>query len=272
LNQAEATSDVGSEDDGDSDDDDDDNDDNETYDDDENDIIDSHFNHPVYSTAHHLDSSLRTMTHPWHANLQPVNTNRLFPIVQTTAKKFNLMRWTDPLGSTETQATERIPCPLLIASRADINLLQPEINGSVEPVITLDEPLFQVFDYGTSNTRPTFTHPVANRMSLHAIISELGVLIVGSPNGKVAVYSLFRTDDWLARPRGTYFMRLDWHLPFASQEQEGDRPERKLLGLTVGPMQGQLGPARSETRRRWRLMLYYADHSLLSYELSLPEG
>lgn len=176
----------------------------------------------------------------------------------------------DP-SSKELRVDGQNPCPLLIASKMDINLLQPDLNDSIEPVVTLDESLVQSFDYGNSGQRPSFTQPVCNRMSLHVVIPELGVLAVGSPSGRVAVYSLFRTDDSAIRPKGTYFMRLDWYLPFASQEDGGQRPECKLLGLATGPMQGQLGPARPEVGRRWRLMLYYADHTILSYEISLPE-
>lgn len=139
------------------------------------------------------------------------------------------------------------------------------------PVITLEEPLHQAIDIGDAASKPSFAQSVADRMSLHVVIQELSVLAVGSPSGRVALYSLFRTDDWLARPEGTFFMRLDWLLPFASQEERSLRPERKLVGLTAGPMQGQLGPLRPEIRRRWRLMLYYADHSILCYEVSLPD-
>jgi len=163
--------------------------------------------------------------------------------------------------------------PLLITSKNDLILTQPENKDdeSISPLIAFEEPLKQSFYLGRDPNRPTFASPDSNRMSFHVVIAELGVAVVGSPSGRCGVFSLLRTDEWPDRPDGTYFMRFDWTLPFASEEEDGLRPERKLVGLTAGPVQGQLGAPRLEARRRWRLMLYYADHSILSYELGVSD-
>lgn len=170
--------------------------------------------------------------------------------------------------------------PLLIASKNDIILLQPEqgTDARVTPVIAIEQPMKQVYLPGEGQNwedptaiHPSFTKSNVDRISFHTVINELGILLVGSPAGRVAVFSLLRTDDWLVRPEGAYFMRLDWLLPLSSQEDRSMRPETRLLGMTAGPVQGQLGATRPEVRRRWRLMLYYADHSILSYELGLSD-
>jgi len=41
-----------------------------------------------------------------------------------------------------------------------------------------------------------------------------------------------------------------------------------MVGLAAGPVQGYLGPKRGlEGPRKWRIMLLYRDHSVLSYEI-----
>ena len=71
-------------------------------------------------------------------------------------------------------------------------------------------------------------------------------------------------------------------LPTLSQEQQGVRPEVPLLGMAVSPVQGQemkaYSPSNSaaevdkrrkpEAQGRYRLLMMYYDHTLLSYEIS----
>ena len=69
-------------------------------------------------------------------------------------------------------------------------------------------------------------------------------------------------------------------LPTLSQEKQGMRPEVPLLGMAVSPVQGQGMKAYSpsmteaEDRRtprgegRYRLLMMYYDHTILSYEIS----
>ncbi len=78
--------------------------------------------------------------------------------------------------------------------------------------------------------------------------------------------------------------RVDWLLPLKSQEDKGQRPESPLLGMAVGPIQGrEMTPADEEvgsggggagekwraveSSRRYRLMMVYYDHTVLSYEI-----
>jgi len=188
-------------------------------------------------------------------------------------KRFSNIVYENEETPRDRQIPANIMSPLVVMSKYDLLLLQPAVSGvGVAPVIALEDPLKQAFDLDHVGHRlPSFVKADGDRLSLHAVIDELGIMLVGSPSGRVAVFSLLRTDDWLKRPEGTYFVRLDWILPFANEEVKGMRPERKLVGLAAGPMQGQLGKVRLEIRRTWRLMMYYADHSVLSYELSLPE-
>jgi hypothetical protein len=65
-----------------------------------------------------------------------------------------------------------------------------------------------------------------------------------------------------------YAFRIDWLLPTAEQEEKGERPEMMLIGIAASPVQGMLGQWEEGKPRKWRLLLTYADHSVLSYEIS----
>lgn len=220
----------------------------------------------------HVPSSLQAMTHPWHANVQP-SSRSIMNQPQGNGKKYHSLQHRAPFPNFDREPEKshqvRLLSPLLFTSKNDVILQQPEQGEKpdVTPVICLEEPLKQGYDLGDATQRPPFTSSDCNRMSFHHIIPELGVLLIGSPSGRVAINALLRTDDWTGREEGTFFMRLDWILPFKSQEEDGLRPERKMVGMAVGPVQGQLGKSLLGSQRKWRLMMYYADHSVLSYEL-----
>ena len=116
-----------------------------------------------------------------------------------------------------------------------------------------------------------------NRMNMLLQIPELGIVIVASQKGRVVLLTLTQL-------RGTQdrAFRADWILPFKSQEEQGLRPNAPLLGIATGPIQGReifmegsdggspydarKGSWRGiEASRRYRLLLTYFDHTVLSY-------
>ena len=122
-----------------------------------------------------------------------------------------------------------------------------------------------------------------DRMNMIHQIPELGVVIVGSAVGRVALLTmtkLNRADSTLSG------FHIDWILPFKSQEDKGVRPEAPLMGIAVSPVQGQadsgeitdddgssLYAGRQTPRpgtRKYRIMLVYAEHTVLSYEIKRP--
>lgn len=102
------------------------------------------------------------------------------------------------------------------------------------------------------------------RLILHNLIVELGLVIVGSQVGRVALVSLTRPEDSFSQHGPVTMFRVDGILPTKKHEDEKMRPPVPLLGIAVSPLQGQ----QMRERRRWRLILHYYDHSILSYELS----
>ena len=118
-----------------------------------------------------------------------------------------------------------------------------------------------------------------DRLSMTHQIPDLGIVIVGSAMGRVAIFTLTRrvkhAGTSKAKVTESCAMRLDWVLPFASQEARGERPSTLLIGVAVSPIQGRefspegrsCGTASREQGGRWRLILTYKDNSVLSYEL-----
>lgn len=118
----------------------------------------------------------------------------------------------------------------------------------------------------------------SDRHCFSAEIPELGVFIVASPHGRAGIFSL----TW-RKQRGqehlTYGLALEQILPFSrhNQKEVWDVPHARLIGVAVGPVQGMFDKAGEQGEdtdrhapqcRRWRLLMYYTDHTLLSYEVS----
>lgn len=124
------------------------------------------------------------------------------------------------------------------------------------------------------------------RLNMVLQIPELGIVAVGNQAGRVGVLTMTRWQTYMESG-----FKIEFILPFHSQEKQGCRPDKALMGIAVGPIQGHetkpddgsaveyheatvTGP-RIATRssRRFRLMMVYYDHTLLSYEISRgPEG
>lgn len=114
-------------------------------------------------------------------------------------------------------------------------------------------------------------------------IPELGAIAVGNQAGRVMLLTMTKS----VHDKSRYGFRVDWLLPFKSQEDQGLRPEVSLTGMAVSPIQGRemmenynngFDPPTglyadevrkpSEPPRRHRLFLFYRDHTILSYEIT----
>lgn len=77
-------------------------------------------------------------------------------------------------------------------------------------------------------------HGHMRRLNMVQQIPELGVVIIGSQLGRIAVCALTRN-----RNTGTLGFRVDWLLPTKRQERAGQRPNCLLLGIAAAPIQGR---------------------------------
>lgn len=175
---------------------------------------------------------------------------------------------------------EDLDKPFLVLTKEEIFLVQRPFVTDTKDIIS------QV----TSMQRPL--HPGERIPSLasqdrHCYFSqipELGVFIVASPIGRAAIFSLYRTMDEDSAHR-RYGFKLEYLLPFKqeNENQIAGAPIGRMIGVAVSPVQGMFdgqGDADGTTDqeqgvhqpRRWRILMYYMDHTVLSFELSKPRG
>ena len=108
-----------------------------------------------------------------------------------------------------------------------------------------------------------------DRLHLSQLIPELNLFVTATAAGRAAIYTLTR------KVTGTksgiddeYGMRLDFVVPFTSQEERKERPATFLIGLAAAPIQGhQMNFGNVMSGQRWRLALTYHDHTVMNYEL-----
>lgn len=191
---------------------------------------------------------------------------------------------TSPSGGTEegitgdppSMVSSRLPFGILQTSASDIGFR----SSALCPIsILLRRPLAQ--------TMPPSIDLLTrfDRLNMVTQVPELGLVLVASQIGRVALLTLTRM-----RATKQLAFRLDCILPTKEQETRGERPMAALLGMAVGPLQGRENWTGScndggspygrgmeawraiEGSRRYRLMLYYYDHTVLSYELSHRSG
>ena len=119
------------------------------------------------------------------------------------------------------------------------------------------------------------------RVSMMHHVPELNLVIVAALNGRVAFLTLTKTRKRLSETlRIRRAFRVDWVLPRKSEEDKRLRPWAPLHGMAVSRIQdhdaeglqldgrdgGKLKP-----NQRYRLILHYLDHSILTYEFARKE-
>ena len=112
-------------------------------------------------------------------------------------------------------------------------------------------------------------------------IPSLGIVAIASQVGRVALLTMTKLSMHSEGKPSLLGFRVEHILPFQSQEFENKRPEVPLLGMAVGPVQGHglgdenicvrdtntAGDDRERGDRRYRLLMIYYDHTVLSYEI-----
>ncbi|KOS16690.1 hypothetical protein ESCO_004861 [Escovopsis weberi] len=166
----------------------------------------------------------------------------------------------------------------------DVELLNLELQSGEYSLMCPD-----VLRMGTHEDRVTRAiFRATSRASMMAHVPELSLVVVGSPIGRVLLMTPTKLGEGAEPPppptttrtgRREYpkhGLRMEWVLPFASDE-EAHRPRgkmRPLHGMAIGPVQYDeerlCGREVNEAAmpRRYRLMLHYRDHSILTYELT----
>ncbi|KAG6099994.1 hypothetical protein E4U30_005634 [Claviceps sp. LM220 group G6] len=132
------------------------------------------------------------------------------------------------------------------------------------------------------DVRPHFHD--TNRLCMVLHIPELYLIVIGSAIGRVMLVTPTRLAHPIEKADGVlhHGLRLEWVLPRKSDEAVFRTRKRPLHGMAVGPVQTDgvmdhgLGKQRGWAEaaampRRYRIMLHYRNHDILTYELSREE-
>jgi len=108
-----------------------------------------------------------------------------------------------------------------------------------------------------------------DRQCFSTHVPELGIFIVGSPIGRVAIFALTKS-----RASGEFGFELEYILPFNKRDENEvlSGAYKRMAGVAVGPVQGELGRDEAGRGRRWRLLMYFMDHSMMSFEIGRKRG
>ncbi|KAM0427467.1 hypothetical protein ACHAPT_007427 [Fusarium lateritium] len=117
------------------------------------------------------------------------------------------------------------------------------------------------------------------RLNMIALAPELSLVAIGSPIGRVVLLTLTRKAVPSERDEGVWEhgFRVEWVLPTQSDEEEYRRVLRPMHGMALSPIhEGDgdgdgLAGGGAGMPRRYRLMLHYRNHDILSYELTRNE-
>lgn len=173
-----------------------------------------------------------------------------------------------------------LPCPILHTSVRNVYLLQPPHCPASQK--SASEAAFTPPTVGFTNALRQLIPSQCSwinsieRLNMSSYIPAIGVVVLASQKGRVVVLSLTKLSRYAdfptpkyskskCPPNTVYAMRVERILPFASQEIGGQRPFQPLAGIATGPMQGT--EHFPDGQKRWRLMLMYYDHTILSYEI-----
>ncbi|EHK24816.1 uncharacterized protein TRIVIDRAFT_61576 [Trichoderma virens Gv29-8] len=125
--------------------------------------------------------------------------------------------------------------------------------------------------------RPFFR--ATSRLSMVFHVPELSLVVVGSPTGRVLCVTPTKLRSPVAsKTAGMWHhgLRVECVLPRLSEEQACRPVLRPLHGLAVGPVQDDdrlYGDrtSRATAPKRYRLMLHYRNHDILTYEITREE-
>lgn len=169
----------------------------------------------------------------------------------------------------------------MIVTKEDVHLYQRPLDYAgdhLDPIVTIRRPL-----HPDERQNPfPFIPGSHDRHCYTTQIPELGVFVIASPNGRAGIFSLTKaTQSSKARPQ--YSFHLEHVLPFANDDKNKiwDVEGARLIGVAAGPVQGMLDESSEDSEdetsaaahiekpgnRRWRLMMYFTDHTVLAFEL-----
>lgn len=130
--------------------------------------------------------------------------------------------------------------------------------------------------FSERSLRPHFR--AASRLNMVAHVPELALVVIASPTGRAMLITPTQLKTPLAWTEGKWKhgFRVEWILPRSSDEIGPTNSRRPLHGMAIGPVQDERGvggdPAElASVPRRFRLMLHYQNHDIVTYEITREE-
>ena len=172
----------------------------------------------------------------------------------------------------QSRCSLQLPFRILHTDEVDITLFNTKYDR-----VTCEHVLWQT----TPPRRSRFM--TFDRLNMIHQIPSLGIVAIASQVGRVALLTMTKMKKQIDGMPSLLGFRAEHILPFKSQEDRGERPEVPLLGMAIGPLQGHGienhtpgvdGPTavKVETDTRYRLLLIYCDHTVLSYDIGRRNG
>lgn len=235
------------------------------------------------------DGSIELVTHPNHTHGDDDYTDSSSESIGERYYSIHRKYYCDFTSTMPVQDAAEERRPFIIVTKEEIYLFQRPIDPKYtdrrtkkdcfRPVLSMRNPLYPRGSWERSPILPNGGNIfMYHRQCFTTQIPELGVFIIGSPTGRVGIFRLTRTKCDSADASELFGFRLDHLLPLKKRDGNyvvNDVWRRQLVGVAVGPVQGMLdmaadgeSPVVNEGRaRRWRLMMYYHDNTVYSYEL-----
>ncbi|KAG8531980.1 uncharacterized protein KY384_003616 [Bacidia gigantensis] len=173
------------------------------------------------------------------------------------------------------EISKHSPCNFLCTTESDVFLTDGRfMDRGAKPSngrLLCEKSLMQAIPSEFVANRPM------ERLNMVSQIPELGLVAIGNQVGRVGLYTMTFWPE-----RQDYGFKVEAILPFDSEERQGKRPHvAPLLGIAVSPVQGHFqrpySPSteasskdHNEIERKFRLLMYYTDHTILAYEISRP--
>ncbi|KAK5990686.1 hypothetical protein PT974_08955 [Cladobotryum mycophilum] len=160
----------------------------------------------------------------------------------------------------------------------ELRSLQNISNGDGAEYGLLCPDVLTLGNFQDPSIRPYFR--ATSRLNMMVNVPELSMVVVGSPIGRVMLMTPTKLRQRVGdRIKGSpnyveHGLRMEWILPFKDDEKRHRKAMRPLHGMAIGPVQyseEELGGKEANEAavpRRYRLMLHYRDHSILTYEIT----
>ncbi|CCC10403.1 unnamed protein product [Sordaria macrospora k-hell] len=167
---------------------------------------------------------------------------------------------------------------ILLTSSTDVCLIHMDPKGT--PVLCKE--ILPLHNHLNRHPSPYDLHRnISLRIGMLLHVPELNLVVLGSLCGRVALLRLTKTAKLFYGAPVRRGFRVEAVLPRWLEEHKRMRPWCTLHGIAISPMpgprtdgislHGQGDESQGPAWKKWRLVLHYLDHTILTYIITRPE-